>query len=200
MLENTESMKVWVTVIGGVAGLLPVLSKLFVDRSAATKSNRLISQARENIELIAAWKTVRDAAGTATDADERNLQVASELDKTWNRYRAGMDSLDERKASSTDVGARTRTERLFLLYTPSRWVAWIWHILFFAILGMIPFFLLGESLDADGNSSLKTLQDNAASTWASLAVFAVFATVFNLLARRADRPRKARQEQSTAGY
>src|SRR5437899_1585557 len=116
---------VLVAIVGAV---LPLIISSVQKRSAANKHDRELEQGLKYATYIEAWLKAQELLGTPEHVANAKRMAQQELDRSLQR----ISELSQRKENAhLPHEERSRLQRWFLLFFPSRLSGWVVHTLFY---------------------------------------------------------------------
>ena len=173
------------TVVGALLGLLPPLSKWLSDRSSLAKRRQAFQDCKSHTEFFDTWLRAQESVSTPERIEELKSEVSNMLDSLIKDY---SNLLTHKEIEKPEVPAvLSLLKRMFLAYWPHNFSGWVFHILFYMLMGMGLMALVGFSISLDTNNpSLKHLYSNLGQLWALLVII-IPMIITQRFARRADR-------------
>ncbi len=154
-----------------LTGLLSWVEK----RGFEARQDRCIRLAQKRVLYLRSWWNVQSAVCAPEELASRRQAVSAELDQIGAELQK---VLAESAGGAARRGERDLLQRLLLLYAPRTAVAWVWHTLFYVLLGMTAFLLY---------VALTVTESNWEGFGCLATPLLAVAVIAHILARRADR-------------
>lgn len=173
------------TAFGALLGILPPLSKWLSDRSSLAKRRQAFQDCKSHAEFLDTWLRAQDLVSTPERMEELKSEINNKLHSLIKDY---FNLLTHKEIEKPEVPAvLSLLKRMFLAYWPHNFSGWVFHIVFYMLMGMDLMALLGFSISPDTNNpSLKHLYNNLGQLWALLVII-IPMIIIQRFARRADR-------------
>ena len=192
-MKGLELKEVLTIVIGGLVGLLPILMNSIVSwfdkRSLDVKQHGALELAKSRVDFIEKWVGVQQQVNSPERFEEIKRQTAYELDELKHGLTEVLAEAEEQPATPVQESAKIVIQRLLLLYRPLNFSGWIAHAVFYVVLLLTVFTVIGYQPGVD----LTTGQFSWSILWSDL--IAVFILCIPLLIIRAVAIRIDRKAQ-----
>lgn len=146
-----SSEQVFIALITGLLGLIPILIKWYSDRNHERSKQHYLTKLSNELEFLKQWSGLHRSGSEDPEtklAESRVLQP--DLDRILEDYRALKNEKPAEPAVEIEVPLMRRA---FLLFLPTTWKSWIYHTIFYILLffttGFVLIGLSEETLRAD---------------------------------------------------
>lgn len=149
----TMTQQITLTFFGALAGLLPVgltvLIAWFEKRSIAARQNRALDLAQKQVTFLEVWLKMQQTVSSAEQFSAVKLATTDELNQIITQLKATLAAeVIAKQRVATSLRQRTFVQRLLLMYIPLNGIAWVFHILFYMLTGIVLMILLFSYIGA----------------------------------------------------
>lgn len=178
--------EIWVILVGGVAGLFPIILTAAISwserRSMISKRNTALNLAHKRVDFLASWIKTQELVSNPDNLQEIKVSVSDELSCIRKNLEIilGEENKREQERIESSIDNLTWTQKTFLLYSPTNLAGWISRTLFTVSVGITLAFVIVAIFAATSPTATKGA---VAGLFVCFTPFIFFNLLFYLIAR-----------------